>query len=97
MKIKLIIRLIYYITVIVILIFGIARILNAVLTFTSFLLSTIIYIFIIIMILKKERVNEIKSIIQKYPNLSSEEIAQKADAPQEWVKVILLKLKHKNN
>ncbi|MFX1313447.1 MAG: hypothetical protein ACFFHD_12650 [Promethearchaeota archaeon] len=76
---------------------GIIRILSMVITFTAFFLSTIIYAFAIIIILKKERVNEIKFIYQKYPNLSTEAIAQKADAPLEWVKAILLKLKKKNN
>ena len=96
-KIKLVIRLMYFMIIVVILILGIIRILDIVLTFTAFFLSTIIYIFTIVIILKKERINEIKSIIQKYPNLSSEEIAQKADAPQELVKVILLKSKKKKN
>ena len=96
-KTKLVIRLIYFIILVAILILGIIRIFNMIITFTVFFLSTIIYVFVIVIILKKERINEIKSIYQEYPDLSTEAIAQKTDAPLEWVETIILKLKQKNN
>lgn len=58
-----------------------------------FLIFTFMILFTSAFILKKERIEEIKSIIRMNRNLSISALSEKTQAPEEWIEKLLIKLK----
>lgn len=84
---------IYFTFTIILMIAGFIISLRIDIAIRIFLTFTFIILFILVFVLKTERIEEIKNIIQKNPNLSISALSEKTQASEERIEKIIFKLK----